>query len=72
MTLGFDFLNSVGNDSGEKSGDRMMYSLVLVNDLVMYMNVLSVFCVVNWFELDLYNLDGVKNEELVVFFFGMF
>lgn len=70
-TLGSDSSNSVGNDSGEKSGDRTTHSSALVNDSVMHMNALSALRAANRLELDPYNLDGVKNEELVVLLSGM-
>ena len=70
-TLGSDSSNSVGNDSGEKSGDRTTRSSALVNDSVMHMNALSALRAANRLELDPYNLDGVKNEDLVVLLSGM-
>jgi len=42
-----------------------------VNDSVMHMNALSALRAANRLELDPYNLNGVKNEELVVLLSGM-
>ena len=70
-TLGSDSSNSVGNDSGEKSGDRTTRSSALVNDSVMHMNALSALRAANRLELDPYNLDDVKNEDLVILLSAM-